>query len=385
MPNVVWSLDLGFSAVKAVKMQRSGNRVDIVDLAVIDIERDEDETTRPMRLQRAMSELVNRKRITTTPVILAVPGNQSFFRPFSLPPVPADRIEEIVKYEARQQIPFPIEEVEWGWQHHETTEGESDFGVDMVAVRKDIIQHHLDICDGLGLRLIGIQSAPLGLYNLICHEFAPEDTILVLDIGAKETDFLIVQGRHWWVRPLPLGGNDITRLLEQKFRYSFDEAESVKLKMAQSKQAEKIFQVVEPSLRNLASEVQRTLGYYKSLARGVRVTRCYITGKGSRLMNVSAFLHQFLRVPVESIEAPRTMQLGRGAEAVSDEMDGLSVAIGMGLQGLDLGALAPTMELLPEERRRAQQIEAKKPTVAAAVAELQAKLEALPITIVRVN
>ncbi len=163
MAKTVWGIDIGYSAIKAVKISRSGQTAEIIDFDVAEIEPDEDDSTRPMRIQLALRGLAARKSIGATPVILSIPGHQTFFRPFHLPAVPDRKVAEIVQYEARQQIPFPLEEVYWGWQRYASQLEESELGVDVVAVRKEIVDQLLSIADELGLKVVGLQSTPLAL------------------------------------------------------------------------------------------------------------------------------------------------------------------------------------------------------------------------------
>jgi Tfp pilus assembly PilM family ATPase len=47
---------------------------------------------------------------------MSVPGHAAFARFAKLPPVEPKKVPDIVKFEAVQQIPFPIEQVEWDYQ-----------------------------------------------------------------------------------------------------------------------------------------------------------------------------------------------------------------------------------------------------------------------------
>lgn len=48
--------------------------------------------------------------------MVSVPGQSGLSKFIKLPPIEAKKIPDIVRYEARQQIPFPLEQVEWDWQ-----------------------------------------------------------------------------------------------------------------------------------------------------------------------------------------------------------------------------------------------------------------------------
>src|SRR5437868_2448977 len=110
--NIVWGLDIGSSAIKAVKMQRFGNECSIIDFDIIDIPGGDDPAERPARLSAAMKNLTETHKFGNDPVILAIPGAVCLHREFALPPSPEARVHEMVQFEAKQQIPFPLDQVE---------------------------------------------------------------------------------------------------------------------------------------------------------------------------------------------------------------------------------------------------------------------------------
>ena len=366
MPRAVWGLDIGFSSIKAVQMERMGSVAEVTSFDVIEIEASDDDSTRPGRVQAALNELIGRRRIGKDPVYVAVAGNQTFFRPFSLPAAPASRLPGIVQFEARNQIPFPINEVLWDYKPIAEGEG-GETRVGLVAVRRELIDELLGQIRTLGLQLEGVQVAPLALYNLVTHEFGAGQSWLVLDAGARVTDFVIVDGEEFWFRPLPQSGNDFTRALEQKFRMTFEEADTLKLKMGDSKQAQKLFQVIEPMLRNLVGDIQRTVGYYKGLRPQWEVERILAVGNSFRLPGLLDFLQQTLDVDVVTYDQMRRIRLGVGVDVDwwKDEVASMGVAMGLGLQGLGLAEVK--MEFLPESVLKARMIRKKRPWVAAAV------------------
>ena len=52
---------------------------------------------------------------------VGVSGQSSFARFIKLPPVEPKKIPEIVRFEAIQQIPFPLDDVEWSYQLFQAT------------------------------------------------------------------------------------------------------------------------------------------------------------------------------------------------------------------------------------------------------------------------
>jgi type IV pilus assembly protein PilM len=64
-------------------------------------------------VQSALEQLISRHDLKGDKVAVSVPGNLGLSKFIKLPPIEAKKIPDIVKYEARQQIPFPLEQVVW--------------------------------------------------------------------------------------------------------------------------------------------------------------------------------------------------------------------------------------------------------------------------------
>lgn len=366
MAGTVWGLDIGQASIKAVKMERVGSVAQVTSFDVIEVEAGEDENTRPARTQAAMAELLGRRKIGNDPVIVAVPGNQTFFRPFELPPAPASRLAGIVGFEARNQIPFPIDEVLWDFKQLAPSD-DGQMRVGLIAVRRELVDQILALVKQFHLRLEAIQVAPFALYNLVRYEFGDSQPWLILDGGARVTDFVVVDGEEFWFRPLPQSGNDLTRCLEQKFRMTFEEAEELKLKMGGSKQAGQIFQVIEPMLRNMAGDIQRTIGYYKGIRKDADIQNIVAVGSAFRLPGIIEFLQQAIDMDITYLNDLRRVRLGPGVDATwwQEELPSMAVALGLGIQGVGLAPVS--MDLLPEAIRHERMLRKKRPIVAVTV------------------
>lgn len=347
----VWGLDIGNSAVKAVKVVKVGGEAVIVDFDIIDIYGGDEESDRAVRVQAALRTLTTNHEFAKDPVYLSLPGDLCLFKEFQLPPGSEAKIQDLVLYEAKQQIPFPLEQVEMGWERYDDPSG-TGIGVELIAVRKTIVQEILQLTDQFNLNVQGVSVSPVALFNFIHHEFSPQGPTLILDAGYKGTDFVVMHGRHIYSRTIPIAGREITRALENKFKVPFEKAEDLKKNIEQSKQAEKILGVIEPTLRQLSAEVQRTIGFYKSKARGAKLSQCYLLGHTFRLPKMAENLAKQVReAPCTLVEGVNKIQLDRviNPGVFANEFPTMAVAIGLGLQGLDLGELK--VNLLPQERK----------------------------------
>ncbi len=347
--NIVWGLDIGSSAIKAVKMQRSGTECNIVDFDIIDIPGADDPAERPARLSAAMKSLVDTHKFGNDPVVLAIPGSVCLHREFTLPPSPEARVHEMVQFEAKQQIPFPLDQVEWGYERFESADDTKAINVTLIAVRKSDIQELLTLSENFNLKLIGIAAAPVALYNFIHYEFKPDNVTLILDAGARGTDFVVMNKRQIYFRSIQIAGREITRVLENKFKVPYDKAESLKKNIEKSPQMDQILTVIEPTLRNLGADVQRTIGFYKAKSRGQKITHCYLLGHAFRLPRMAEYLQAQVReAPFAIVEGLQRVKLAPtiNREVWENEFPTMAVAIGLGLQGLALSEMK--LNLIPQ-------------------------------------
>src|SRR6476659_6577082 len=145
----VWALDVGQAAVKALKLvpgetpdQVLAEAFDYVEYPKILSQPDAD----PDQLVReALETFLERNDLKGCKVALAVPGQSGLVKFIKLPPVEKKRIPDIVKFEARQQIPFALEEAIWDYQQIGRQGGGEDEGEDsftmaevgLFAMKKD--------------------------------------------------------------------------------------------------------------------------------------------------------------------------------------------------------------------------------------------------------
>ncbi len=118
--NAVWGIDIGQCAIKALRCvphDEPGSIVadafDFIEYPKILSQPEAD----PVELVRdALKQFLSRNKVRGDRVAISVPGQSGLARFIKLPPVEAKKIPDIVRYEARQQIPFALEDVVWDYQ-----------------------------------------------------------------------------------------------------------------------------------------------------------------------------------------------------------------------------------------------------------------------------
>src|SRR3954464_379644 len=169
----VWALDVGQAALKALKLvpgetpdQAVAEAFDFVEYPKILSQADAD----PEQLVReALETFLERNDLKGSKVAISVPGQAGLVKFIKLPPVEKKRIPDIVKFEARQQIPFALEEVVWAYQQigdEEEEGGDEDFTmaeVGLFAMKRDQINRAIAPFKAAGIEIDIVQMGPIAL------------------------------------------------------------------------------------------------------------------------------------------------------------------------------------------------------------------------------
>jgi type IV pilus assembly protein PilM len=320
-------------------------------------------------------------------VAISVSGQSGLARFIKLPPVESKKIPDIVKYEARQQIPFALEDVVWDYQQMEGGSEEDGFALEtevgLFAMKRDQVERALQPFADAGIEVDIVQLTPLTIYNYTvfdqmqdlppADQFDPEnppESVVVLSLGTDATDLVITNGYRVWQRSVPLGGSHFTKALTKELRLTFAKAEHLKKNAAQAEDPKAVFQAMRPVFNDLLTQIQRSIGYFTSIDREAKIGRVIVLGNAIKLPGLQKYLSQNLGHTVAEVRQYRGLT-GPGvvdAPAFKSNLLSFAVCYGLALQGLDKAKLATN--LLPPEIVTDRLIRAKKPWAVAMVAAL---------------
>lgn len=301
MANVAWGIDIGNRALKGIRLQRTAEGIKITDFAFIEHDTilSESGDNRHSLIQTALAKFVGRHDTRKVPVCIGVSGQQSFARFVKLPPVEPKKIPEIVKFEAVQQIPFPLDEVEWAYQLFQKTD-DPDIEVGIFAIRKELVNERVGTFLEVDLDVHAVQTSPLAEYNAMRYDGRlDKGHSIIVDLGADSTDLVIADADSIWMRTLDIGGNNFTEALAKAFKIDFEKAEEMKRNAKTSKYAKQIYQAMRPVFGELVSEIQRSLGFFQSTHRDVQLRKVIALGGGFKLNGLSGYVQKNLQMAVE--------------------------------------------------------------------------------------
>ena len=368
----VWGIDIGKAALKAVKLRRTKEGLEIKAVEHIAYPADDDEDQKGEHVNDALRQFLIKHKLGGDRIMVAIAGLHAFSRFIKLPPVDGAKLKQMVRMEAQQQIPFPIAEVNWDSVKIEREyEPGEEVEVGIFASRSELIDGFLRDLREVRVTPDLVTIAPLAAYNFVRYNTEPsEGATIILDIGSEHTDLVIMDGERFWIRNLRIAGNDITKALAERFKVPFAEAEKLKRSASKSEQSKKIFSVMESVLKDLVGEVHRSVSFFKSQADDLDVQRMVLLGDGAKLKNATKYLSEQL-----GYEVTRVKQLEQDMFIIDQEVDvdvlknhllGFGVAFGLALQGVGLARCS--IDLAPEDVKINSQLRSKAPFAMAAAA-----------------
>ncbi|MBW8035857.1 MAG: type IV pilus assembly protein PilM [Planctomycetes bacterium] len=391
----VWGIDVGVNSLKAVRLIEGEDGLEVIGFDYIEHRKllsggNVSPEEKHEIIAETVSTFVSRNEIEKDEVAISVAGHNAFARFVSLPPVDAKKIPEIVKYEAVQQIPFNINEVEWDWQLMETPDSPVK-EVGLFAIKNELVNEIVDVFAHENMRVTCVQIAPIALHNYVNYDrddiaSSSRKATILLDMGADNTTLVVSTKTSVWQRSIRIGGNAFTEAISDAFHLKFAKAEKLKRTATVSKYIRQIFSAMKPVYTDLGSEVQRSLGFYTSSGSGRQkgFSKMIVFGGGMKLKGVAKYLQQTLGIPVivpdsfEKLKIAEDVSSARFHENITD----YGVAYGLAVQLL--GEAKITSNLLPK-RIASAMAWARKEKLFTIAASILLAVSVLSLVVARVN
>jgi type IV pilus assembly protein PilM len=383
-----WGIDIGQAGLKAIRLEMN-DATEQVQATAFDFIAHPKILSQPDAIpeeliSQALDKFLKQNEIANDLVAISVPGQSALARFIQLPPVESSKVSEIVKYEARQQIPFALEDVVWDYQTLGKGTEESGFlleaEVGLFAMKRDQVMNQLKPFTNADVEVELIQIAPLALYNFLSFDqlgirlgdetVAMDSYTILLDMGADNTTLLVSNGQKIWIRNVPIGGNHFTRALTKEMKLTFAKAEHLKCNATKSPDPRAVFQALRPVFNDYVSEIQRSIGYFSSVNREAKISKVVGLGNGFKLAGLQKFLQQNLQYEVERVESFSAITPDSFKDAALFEENILSFPVCYGSALQALGQTRIRTSLLPKEITTARTIARKKPWAVVAAATL---------------
>ncbi|NOY79746.1 MAG: type IV pilus assembly protein PilM, partial [Kiritimatiellaeota bacterium] len=379
----VLALDIGATSIKAGLFEYPPQgRIALVGYSYKEYDEELTEDNRTIMVAGLLREMLLETGFTCRKALVSISGQSAFIRFVKLPPVADDenRVRQIVEFEARQNVPFPIEQVIWDYQLLSKPEMDAELEVMFVVIKNEIVQQITAAVQAVGLDPVTLDVGPIASYNAArANHIGDDECAMILNIGGRSTSLLFADRQRFFARTIPIAGHSITQQIAKEFGIGFDEAEELKRRHGfvalggayeepESEVAAAVSKIVRNVMARLHGEINRSVSVYRAQHKGQRPTRLYLAGGSSIMAFTDHFFAEKLRMEVSYLNPFQVMELGPSVNRreLQEVAHTFSEVVGLGLR---YRLECPVeISLVPESIVRQQALRRKKPYLFACAA-----------------
>ncbi|MFT5130662.1 MAG: type IV pilus assembly protein PilM, partial [Rhodothermales bacterium] len=362
------TIDIGSTGIRMGEFEypQAGESMILHRFKVVEYAEQITEANRHVVISDAIRSAYEEGGFTTNRCSVSVSGQAAFMRFVKLPPVREEeaRIKQIVEYEARQNVPFPMDEVIWDYQLFSTGESDEDLEVMFVVIKNDIVESVIAAVKSVGLKPKIVDFAPAALYNVArANHIGEEECSMLLNIGGRCTTLLFLDGNRFFARTIPIAGFSITQQIAKEFGIGNEEAEVLKRRHGfvalggayeepESEVAATISKIVRNVMTRLHGEINRSISVYRTQQKGRKPTHLYLSGGSSTMAFTDHFFSEKLRMEVSYLNPFKivTLDPAMDIKALQEVAHMLPEVVGVGLR---MSVTCPVeVTLIPESEER---------------------------------
>jgi type IV pilus assembly protein PilM len=102
-------IDIGAGSVKLVELEKTAEGFQLLRAKFFDLTQHADQDKREALIREGLEGLLKTEKIRGGNAAISLSGQSVFIRFLKLPKIQKGKIGKIIKYEAQQQVPFPLD------------------------------------------------------------------------------------------------------------------------------------------------------------------------------------------------------------------------------------------------------------------------------------
>ena len=332
----------------------------------------------------ALSDIVSKSGFSAKKVSITISGQNSYIKFVKVPAMVNDekKIKQIIEFEAKNAIPFSMDEVVWDSQLISSSDDSGEIEAMFVIVKNEEIDKITRILESLGKEIVLIEVAPTACYNAArANGVGDTDCEMILNIGGRCSTLIFIDNGRFFVRIIPIAGHSVTLQISKEFGISYNEAEELKRRHGfvalggayeepDSEVAATVSKIIRNVMTRLHGEVNRSINVYRSQQKGRKPEKLYLAGGSSVMAYTPRFFAEKLRIPVEYLNPFQNIAIAPALdkESLANLAHMFSETIGLAVRHAT--ACPIEVSLVPESMRKLNDCKLKKPYLYASAASL---------------
>lgn len=312
MSKVVVGLDIGFSSIKVVALEKEDPLYKLVSLGTIAAPQPgmvSDSEAELEAVADAIKKLLAAAQIESKEVIAALPETKVFTRVIDdLPYLSDGELPSAIKYASEEFIPMPIAEVNLYWQVLSRTspkENPTKTVVFVIASPKNVVNKYVKVLNLAGLKPKALETEIIAVSRSLIGNNPFSPSTLIVQMGATTTDLAVVSnGLILLTRSISTGGLALTRTIAQHFNFELSQAEEYKkvYGLSEDQLEGKVYEILAPIVDVILGEIRRVVQAFDSKHPGSQIKRIVLSGGGAKTPGLVIYLANKLGLEVQEAD-----------------------------------------------------------------------------------
>ena len=237
-------------------------------------------------------------------IFLAIPGIQVLFRLIDIPGSTKNKIESAIRFEAKYQIPFSLDETNWDYHVLQGIDEQASSSltvpVALLAVKQRYVAERLKVFQEAGVDLNAVQSSTAALYNLALRHRAQVErlsnadgkAIALLDVGYDSSSFIVVGDGVFWSRSWYRGVTSCEAAVRASLGLDSPSAVRALQEPSILPRLSDLASALSPFYETMGRELAMCLSAFKEIHPAVAIERIVGTGCGIQIHGLISFLRR---------------------------------------------------------------------------------------------
>lgn len=345
--NTLLGIDISSTSVKLLELSRSGSRYKVEAYAVEPLPANavvEKNIAELEGVGQALSRVLAKAKTSVRSVSVAVAGSAVITKTVEMEAgLSDDELENQLKLEADQYIPYPLEEVAIDFEVQGISPRNPErVEVLLAACRKENVEvrEAALALAGLTAKVVDVEAYALErAYDLLAEQLGgshDELTVAVVDIGATMTTLSVLHnGRTIYTREQLFGGRQLTEEIQRRYGLSVDEAGLAKKQGGLPDDYES--EVLQPFKDALVQQVSRSLQFFFAAGQYNDVDYILLAGGTASIPDLDRLIQQKIgtQTLVANPFADMALSGKVNAGALASDAPALMIACGLAMRSFD--------------------------------------------------
>ena len=345
--NTLLGIDISSTSVKLLELSRSGSRYKVEAYAVEPLPSNavvEKNIAEIDGVGNVLSRVLAKARTGARSAAVAVAGSAVITKSIEMDAsLSEDELENQLKIEADQYIPYPLEEVAFDFEvQGPSARNAGRVEVLVAACRKENVEVRQDVLEkaGLSAKVVDVEAYALErAYSLLAPQLSKEGadlTVAIVDIGATMTTLSVLHnGRTIYTREQLFGGRQLTEEIQRRYGLSIEEAGLAKKQggLPDDYQSE----VLQPFKEAVVQQVSRSLQFFFAAGQYSDVDYILLAGGTASIPDLDRLIQQKIGTPTLVANPFADMALSGkvNAAALASDAPALMIACGLAMRSFD--------------------------------------------------